>query len=141
MKSIKQIAEELGVSKQAISNRKHLLPPSTVKTLENGTKLINAEGEAILRAVIKPRATRATSKLPPTPPTNETTTSEILVAILQKELDIKNRQIEALTAALEQTTSSLNASHALHAGTMQKQLPTSGGNVFSRIFGKRQPKE
>jgi len=50
-----------------------------------------------------------------------------VVAMLQKELDIKNQQIESLTVALENTTASLHAAQALHVGTMQKQL-TDGGD-------------
>jgi chromosome segregation ATPase len=52
-----------------------------------------------------------------------------LITMLQQELDAKNRQLEnkdkqigELTAALENTTASLHAAQALHAGTMHKQL-------------------
>jgi predicted site-specific integrase-resolvase len=75
--------------------------------------------------------------------TSSDTVIDTVIAMLQKELDIKNRQIEELTAALEHTTASLHAAQALHAGTMQKQLTESDADretpqeqkgFFSRLF-------
>ena len=48
-----------------------------------------------------------------------------MILFLQEQLREKDKQIEALTKALENTTSSLKASQALHAGTIQNQLTES----------------
>ena len=61
--------------------------------------------------------------------------------MLQRELGVKNEQIDELTTALSETSKALHAAQALHAGTMQKQLLTDGldkerRGFFSRLFKK-----
>jgi hypothetical protein len=67
-----------------------------------------------------------------------------VIDLLKRELEIKNKQIEDLTKALENTTASLMAAHALHAGTMQDKLmdkeKEKGAGFFSR-FRKRKESE
>jgi predicted transcriptional regulator len=117
MKTIKQIADELGVSKQAV--RKHLskLPTTTVSTSSNRTTLINSSGEAILKTLVVTKVS--------TEPVTETPINDTLYSVLKAELEEKNKQISALieqnTALIEQ----LDTSQRLHAGTMQQQLTTS----------------
>lgn len=130
MKTIKQIADEIGVSKTAI--RKKMPVEVKTKFLEtrNNVIYILPEGENLIKSAFEGR----------TPETKFPGVSEnqfpgvsgevsAFIAILQSELDAKNRQLEAkdkqigeLTAALENTTASLQAAQALHAGTMQQQL-------------------
>lgn len=87
MKTIKQIAEELGVSKQAI--RKHIskLPPTTVSTGANRAILINARGEKIIKEKIKSKVSTVGSNLPPT---------DTLIKTLNEQIQIKDKQIETL---------------------------------------------
>jgi len=58
--------------------------------------------------------------------------------VLQKELDIKNNQIAAQSATIENLSSALQSAQALHAGTIQQQLtlPEKSG-IWSRLFGKK----
>lgn len=130
MKTIKQIADEIGVSKQAVSKRLSQLPPTEVSTADNGTKLVSPCGERILKELIKPTA----NQLPPTePPTVDSVDSNIIkllqdnMNVLQGQLAEKDKQIAKLTSALENTTASLHAAQLLHGGTM-KQL-TDGGDA------------
>lgn len=58
-----------------------------------------------------------------------------MIGMLKEELEAKNtqlakkdEQIERLTTALENTTASLHAAQALHAGTMHKQLGEGDGD-------------
>ena len=127
MKTIKELADELGVSKTAI--RKHMdddfrathtenLPGNVIGIDEDGCKLI-------AESLRKPQKTTGNQF-------SETTgnqSSQEEVAFLREQLRVKDRQIEVqqeqisqLTAALEHTTASLHAAQALHAGTMQVQL-------------------
>jgi len=79
---------------------------------------------------------------------------DTVVAMLQKELDIKNEQIRELNARLAESNSALaaaqlsaQAAQALHAGTMQKQMMDGGVDqvepvtpakkFFARIFGRK----
>lgn len=147
-KTIKQIADELGVSKQAVRKQLDKLPPTTKVTGDNRTILINPDGEAILKGLMK-------TKLPPVA-TNEPQTVDTIVDMLRKELEIKNEQIRDLNARLAESNAALvaaqqtaQAAQALHAGTIQQQL-TSGDDCgtagsapcsqpktfWQRIFGK-----
>ena len=129
MKTIKQIADEIGVSKQAVSKRLVQLPPTEVTTNEKGVKLISLYGTEILKNLISPNTNQLPPTKPPTtnqlPPTNE---SE-LYKILKTELEAKNKLIDELSARLAETTSALvaaqqtaQAAQMLHAGTIQKQI-------------------
>lgn len=124
MKSIREIAEELGISKQAVAKRVATLPPTEVTTDNQRRKLVTPEGVRILREATANRQ-----------PTNNQPGDNQVVAILQAELEAKNRQIEDLTAALANMTETLKAAQALHAGTMQKQLG-SGRGFLARLFGR-----
>ena len=76
------------------------------------------------------------------------------IRLLQDQLISKDRQIEQLTTAMENTTAALTASQALHAGTIQRQLTEQNSNkentapddpeqpkqkqgFFSKFFGKK----
>ena len=149
MKTVKQVAADLGVSRQTIYRKLSALPSGGQSTSDKGVQLINADGEAFLRNILS--ANLSAEQSADCPPDK---ISDTLIAMLQrdnevlhKELDIKNQQIESLTAALENTTASLHAAQALHAGTMQKQLTdgsadqaepdTPSKRFLARIFGKK----
>lgn len=124
MKTTKQIADELGVSKQKVyryikaHNIKEARQENGVMYYDDADEYLIKQGfEAIGNT--QQKAHRNTS--------NEAL--ETLVEVLRSELATKNNQIaalqqqnEQLTNALQATTESLKASQALHAGTMQQQL-------------------
>lgn len=125
MKTIKQLADELGVSKEAIRKQVAKLPPTTVTTGNNRTTLINSSGEVVLKTLV---TTKATTKSPTT-----ANTTDKLYDILQAELDAKNKQITDLTAQLDeerkhsreqskQLAALADTAQRLHAGTLQQQL-------------------
>lgn len=140
MKTIKQLAEEIGVSKTAV--RKKFTPEMKTRFAETapGVIYISAEDEDF----IKQSFTRAE---PETEFSNisanqfaevskkisdQFSITETLVDMLKLELEFKNRQISDLTAIIVtkdnqilELTASLNAAQALHAGTIQKQLTDS----------------
>lgn len=143
-KTIKQLAEELGVSKTAI--RKYMTPEfreKYVQTSEKGLLYINSEGENLLKSLRKPSQTSETKFAE----TSENLVSDEFVVLLQEQLKIKDEQIKSLytqieqlqltlnneqqnhseqvaqlTTALENTTASLNAAQALHAADKQQLL-------------------
>ena len=130
MKTIKELADELGVSKTAI--RKRLDDDFRAKHTEISSENvigIDEEGcKLIAESLQKPLKTTE-NQFPETPETTANQSSQDEVAFLREQLLAKDRQIEAqqeqisqLTAALEHTTASLHAAQALHAGTMQQQL-------------------
>lgn len=125
MKTIKQIADEVGATKQAVQKRLSREPLKTsiqahISTVD-GTKYIDDDGVKLIIAAYEGMDKPVDAPVDGGIDTS-TDTVQTLISMLQKELDIKNKQIEDLTSALEHTTASLHAAQALHAGTMQKAL-------------------
>lgn len=141
MKTTKQIADELGATKQQVYRyikRHHIAEAHQ----ENGVLMyddatITLIKQGFLRVRFQsPEAHQSASKFEAT---------ETLVEMLRNELQTKNKQIEALTeqvsqltTALASTTESLQASQALHAGTLKQQLeaPAEKKGVFSWLRKK-----
>ena len=121
-KTIKEIADELGVDKQKVYRfiKKNHINEAHHETLQNH---IN---EAVFDTV-----------------------SEILIDMLRKELEIKNARLAESNAALVAAQQTAQAAQALHAETIQQQLLTDEGGEtstdrqepgkkgwFHRIFSK-----
>ena len=157
MKTIKQISAEIGVSKPAVRKKIEKLGISDRLEINGNKFLIDEETEKLIKSAFSRNESETQletdAKTEPHTEKRETETNENLVsdliAMLQKELETKNQQIEKLQdenarllSALENATASVNASQALHAGTIQTQLleatekPADQPSSFwSRIFG------
>ena len=121
-KTIKQIADELGVSKTAV--RKKITEEIKNKFSEtNGnTVYIDEQGESLIKSAFSNSKGNLVSG-------NETETVSELVSMLKKELEMKNNQITALNERLAESSKALvsaqqsaETAQALHAGTIKKQL-------------------
>lgn len=153
MKTIKQIADDIGVSKTAI--RKKMPPEVKTKFAETRNRVIyiSPEGEKLIRAAFSQRE----------PETEFPQVSEVsanwfasvsgevsaVIATLQEQLQVKDRQItdliqnnRELTVALENTTAALieaqrtaRAAQALHAGTIHQQLTDGAEQEESKVTG------
>ena len=143
MKTIKEIAGELGVSKQAVRNQiANLGLQSSLQ--KNGNQFVIDEDQ---EALIKQGFSEKLKSENANQPQNETETDlRFSLRLLEHELDIKNKllseqqqTIRELTSALEKTSASLQAAQALHAGTMQKQLmePEKPVGFFTRLFSSK----
>ena len=165
-KTIKEVADMIGVSKTAI--RKHMDDDfKAAYTSQEDTKspvMISDEGVAILVSGFKEKSTE-NQKVETTENQVETTENHVdteLLRILQGELETlnkqlaqkdaqlaeKDRQIQELTesnknlsAANNNLTDSLKAAQALNAADKQLLLEaTTRKSFWSRIFGrKKQP--
>jgi DNA-binding Lrp family transcriptional regulator len=152
LKTIRQIAEEIGVSKQAVHQRMKREPLASqlkeCKRIVNGTVNVDINGYALivqsfgeyLKGAVNETVNVDTSN--PSIDINEPSTSvndhetqqnsefqSMVTQILMNQIEIKDQQIQHLNerlketiSALEHTTASLHAAQALHAGTMQKAL-------------------
>lgn len=152
-KTIKQIADELGVSKQAVQKRMSREPLYTkiqpyIATVA-GMKYIADIGEKLIKATFLPEEP-ATASIPTGIDKNDPVYT--LMSILQTELEsnraelaTKNQQIAELNARLADTTAALmtaqqtaQAAQALHAGTLRKQLTTGRKPpLWARLFPSR----
>lgn len=143
MKTIKQIADELKIDKQRVYRyiRKHRISEAHH---EHDTKYYDEAAETLIIKHFSENSVSSEAHH------DHITSSQFdtVISMLQRELDVKNKQIEELTAALEHTTASLHAAQALHAGTMQKQLtdgradqnePQEPQGFFARFFKKKTP--
>ena len=162
MKTIKQIANELGVSKQAIFYRikrpplSNALQSFTTKT--DGVLMVDFDGETLIKQAFNKNAVKDIGDFGDKEPPKENTSfdGEIIkllqdnIIVLQKQLDTKDEQIRELNERLAESNTALavaqqsaQAAQALHAGTMQKQLIDGRADVwssrgfFSKIFGRK----
>lgn len=141
MKTIKQIADEIGVSKQAIQQRLKKEPlASTCRPLlamVGGVWQVPPEAETLILSAFSDAATSKTDKRPATLVDKQPASIDTqLVGLLREELLLKNAQIENLNQTIRQQaktidnqnqtvhdlTLALNRQQALHAGTIQGQL-------------------
>ena len=134
MKTLKQIADELGVSKDKIKYRTRKLPGNYMVKVDKITH-VTIEGEKALRDVFSGKnADEKSGKMPeknenyPYYPKNNTHMTK-LISMLENELETKNRQIEALQ-------NSLAAAQALHAMDAKRLDEKPQGGIFSRMFKK-----
>ena len=132
MKTIKQIADEIGVSKQAVYKRvRGILHTDMVPYVHtiSGILYVDEDGEKlVIKAFNKNRAhtytTYGGAYKPHTPDAPMDTVQALTeqLSIKDKLIEQQQQSIHELTTALEHTTASLHAAQALHAGTIQKQL-------------------
>jgi predicted transcriptional regulator len=128
MKTIRNIAEELGVSKTAVRNK--LTPEIREKFVQtvSGMLCVLPEGERLIKQAFERRQAQTESAQVTA---NQCAEVCALVSVLREQIRVKDEQIAAITAAF-------NTSQYLHAGTLQKQL-TDGKEpgFFARLFRRR----
>lgn len=146
MKTIRQIADEIGVSKQAVFKKIKREPLSTslqgLTATVDGRLMVEVDGEKLIKQAFSEIApsttdnqlTGAIDGLVDAPSTkNAEKTAEVdgvisvlqaTIDTLQGQLEVKDRQIEKLTEALVAAQQTAAAAQALHAGTIQQQLLT-----------------
>ena len=147
MKTIRQIADEIGVSKQTVYKRykgKLYTVCAPYAHTEQGVLYIEEQGETLIKQdFLQKECSIGAHTYAHTERSNgavlEQSENAGVVAVLQTTIDtlqgqlaIKDKQIEELNARLSEVSSALvaaqqtaQAAQALHAGTIQQQL-TSG---------------
>jgi hypothetical protein len=139
MKTIRQIADEIGVSKQAIQKRIIREPLCSfmrpyIQIIGNA-KYIDETGEKHIKSLY---SGIDKSDLSIDKGIDKSTTKDnyihVLIDTLQKQLEVKDNQIKELTEALIRE-------QQLHAGTIQKSLTDGHSRSvgwLSKIFSKKQ---
>lgn len=158
MKTIRQIADEIGVSKQAVFKKIKREPLSTslqgLTATVDGRLMVEVDGEKLIKQAFSEIApstttnqlTGAVDGLVDAPSTkNKEKMAEVdgvisvlkaTIDTLQGQLEVKDRQIEQqaqtiirLTDTLAAAQQTAAAAQALHAGTIQQQLLTGEAGV------------
>lgn len=146
MKTIKQIADEIGVSKTAVRKKIANLGLQTkLQTSGNQFAIGKREENAIKKAFSENESQTKNANL--TGNLSQTDTLiEAVIDTLRQELKSKDdlltaqqKTINELTSMLASTQEALQTAQALHAGTIQKQL-TDGQKkqgFIDRLFGRK----
>jgi predicted transcriptional regulator len=105
MKTIAEIAREIGVTKPAV--RRYLSEDIRGKFAEtvNGVIYISEQGEELIKAKFARNRAETTSE---SVPENNSETASALVSMLKTELEVKNKQIEELSATIRIQAESIN---------------------------------
>jgi biotin operon repressor len=151
MKTIRQIADEIGVSKTAVNKQIANLGLRSGLRKNGNQFAIDEHQEALIKQAFSEKSQTEIENQ------SQTENHEVgdLVCVLQAtidtlqgQLEVKDRQIAKLTEALVAAQQTAAAAQALHAGTMKQQLlsgesgadqqePEQKKSWFSKIFGGR----
>ena len=139
MKTIRQIADEIGVSKQAVYKRYkgklHTVCAPYAHT-EQGVLYLSEQAETLIKQAFSEKSQTEIENQTQTKSQTENHEVSDLVCVLQAtidtlqgQLEVKDRQIEQQTQTITRLTDALAAAQqtaaaaqALHAGTIQQQL-------------------
>lgn len=136
-KTVKQIAEELGVSKQRVYR---YIKSKRINEAyqEQGVMYYDEAAETAIKGAflknIAPDEARHNRI--------SNTILETVIDTLKAQLEVKDKQIEQLQRTVEQLTSALTAAQALNAADKQQLLQLEGKHTsrWGRIFGKKEKK-
>lgn len=156
MKTIRQIADEIGVSKTAVNKQIANLGLRSGLRKNGNQFAIDEHQEALIKEAFSEKSQTEIENQTQTKTQTENHEVSDLVCVLQAtidtlqgQLEVKDRQIEKLTEALVAAQQTAAAAQALHAGTIQQQLLTGEARAdqqgqepeqkrgwFSKLFGK-----
>ena len=155
MKTIRQIADEIGVSKTAVNKQIANLGLRSGLRKNGNQFAIDEHQEALIKQAFSEKSQTEIENQSQTKTQTENHEVGDLVCVLQAtidtlqgQLEVKDRQIAKLTEALVAAQQTAAAAQALHAGTMKQQLlsgesgadqqePEKKKSWFSKIFGGR----
>ena len=152
MKTIRQIADEIGVSKTAVNKQIANLGLRSGLRKNGNQFAIDEHQEALIKEAF---SEKSQTEIENQTQTENHEVSDLVCVLqatidtLQGQLEVKDRQIEKLTEALIAAQQTAAAAQALHAGTIQQQLLTGEAGAdqqgqepeqkrgwFSKLFGK-----
>ncbi len=124
MKTIRQIADEIGVSKTAVSKQiENLGLRSSLR--KNGNQFaIDEHQEALIKQAFFEKTQTEIENQSQTKTQTENREVGDLVCVLQATIEQQAQTITRLTDALAAAQQTAAAAQALHAGTIQQQLLT-----------------
>lgn len=137
MKTIKQIADELGVPKQRVYRyikSNHINEAHQ----ENGVMYYDDVAETTIKQAFSQNGT--TSK--EAHEAHQNHINDTVIDVLKNQLEVKDKQIEQLQRTVEQLTAALTAAQALNAADKQQLLQLEDKHthtsLWNRIFGKKE---
>ena len=144
MKTIRQIADEIGVSKTAVSKQIANLGLRSGLRKNGNQFAIDEHQEALIKQAFSEKSQTEIENQTQTKTQTENHEVSDLVCVLQAtidtlqgQLEVKDRQIEKLTEALIAAQQTAAAAQALHAGTIQQQLVTGDARADQQEQGSK----
>ena len=144
MKTIRQIADEIGVSKTAVSKQiANLGLRSGLRKNGNQFAIDERQETLIKQAFLEKSQTEIENQTQTKSQTENHEVSDLVCVLqatidtLQGQLEVKDRQIEKLTEALIAAQQTAAAAQALHAGTIQQQLVTRDARADQQEQGSK----
>ena len=144
MKTIRQIADEIGVSKTAVSKQiADLGLRSGLRKNGNQFAIDERQETLIKQAFLEKSQTEIENQTQTKSQTENHEVSDLVCVLqatidtLQGQLEVKDRQIEKLTEALIAAQQTAAAAQALHAGTIQQQLVTGDARADQQEQGSK----
>lgn len=144
MKTIRQIADEIGVSKTAVSKQIANLGLRSGLRKNGNQFAIDEQQEALIKQAFSEKSQTEIENQTQTKSQTENHEVSDLVCVLQAtidtlqgQLEVKDRQIEKLTEALIAAQQTAAAAQALHAGTIQQQLVTGDARADQQEQGSK----
>ena len=144
MKTIRQIADEIGVSKTAVSKQIANLGLRSGLRKNGNQFAIDEHQEALIKQAFSEKSQTEIENQSQTKSQTENHEVSDLVCVLQAtidtlqgQLEVKDRQIEKLTEALIAAQQTAAAAQALHAGTIQQQLVTGDARADQQEQGSK----
>jgi biotin operon repressor len=129
MKTIRQIANEIGVSKTAVNKQIANLGLRSGLRKNGNQFAIDENQEALIKQAFFEKSQTEIENQSQTETQTENREVSDLVGVLQAtidtlqgQLEVKDRQIERLLEALTAAQQTAAAAQALHAGTIQQQI-------------------
>ena len=120
MKTIKQIAEELGVSKTAVRKKIENLGLSE-KVQTNGNRIeVDERQEKLIKSAFSQKETKTANANEVSEKSETLRLLSSMVSTLTEQLQEKDKQIERLQTELENAQKSVDQAQQLHAMTEQK---------------------
>ena len=144
MKTIRQIADEIGVSKTAVNKQIANLGLRSGLRKNGNQFAIDEQQEALIKQAFSEKSQTEIENQTQTKSQTENHEVSDLVCVLQAtidtlqgQLEVKDRQIEKLTEALIAAQQTAAAAQALHAGTIQQQLVTGDARADQQEQGSK----
>ena len=144
MKTIRQIADEIGVSKTAVNKQIANLGLRSGLRKNGNQFAIDEHQEALIKQAFSEKSKTEIENQTQTKSQTENHEVSDLVCVLQAtidtlqgQLEVKDRQIEKLTEALIAAQQTAAAAQALHAGTIQQQLVTGDARADQQEQGSK----
>ena len=127
LKSIKQMAEELGIPKQRVYR---YIRANRISEAHQSASVMYYDDAAQAQILQHFEKNERISDA------HQSTSDDAVLDVLRSELEAKNQQIADLTAALANVTATLKAAQLLHAGTMNHLEAGSKKGLLARLLGR-----